>query len=116
MQGHFSFEQTLAAVSCHLVNTGSFIAQESQEGEESHDCMTYIPKRIRQADEDPILDSEALFIDGSSMIDQETGLRRMGAAVVMAHSHTHLERLQGIVQLTILLHLSKQAAELTALY
>ena len=97
------------------MNPATFIAHEVQEGEEIHDCATYTPEGISQAEEDPIPESEALFGDGSSMIDQETGIRHTGAAVVAACSHVPREMLQVTGQLALLKHLTAQAAELITL-
>ncbi|KAJ1097481.1 hypothetical protein NDU88_002599 [Pleurodeles waltl] len=72
------------------------------------------PKGISQEEEDPVLDSEALFINSSSMIDQETGVRHTGAALAMSCSHAPSEKLQVAAQLALLGHMSAQAAELTA--
>ncbi|KAJ1119999.1 hypothetical protein NDU88_008182 [Pleurodeles waltl] len=63
---------SLKAWPCHLVNPATILAHEVQEGEETHDCTIYTSEGISQAEEDPILDSNALFIDGSSIINQET--------------------------------------------
>ncbi|KAJ1173047.1 hypothetical protein NDU88_004889 [Pleurodeles waltl] len=99
----------------HLVNPATFLVHEVKKGEETHNGAIYTPEGICQAEDDPILDSEVLFVNKFSTIDQETGVRHTGAAVVMAHSHAASETLHITAQLTLLSHFSAQTAELTAL-
>ncbi|KAJ1181925.1 hypothetical protein NDU88_007124 [Pleurodeles waltl] len=46
---------------------------------------------ISQAEEDPILNSEALFINSSSMMDQETGALKVGWAQAKLAGGSQLE-------------------------
>ena len=70
------------------MNPASLFIHEAQEGGGDHDCATYNPEGLSQAEEDPIPDSEVLFVDGSSTIDQETVVRLTGSAVVGTHGNT----------------------------
>ena len=88
---------------------------EAPEGEETHDCATYTPEGLSQAEDDSIPDSEILFVEWSSTIDQETRVRHTGAAVVVERSSSPAEELQVAARLTLLPHLSAQSAELIAL-
>ncbi|KAJ1153147.1 hypothetical protein NDU88_005909 [Pleurodeles waltl] len=105
---------SIKVVQCHLLNPATFLAHKVQDGKETNDSMTH-PEGISQAVEDPIRESEALLFNGTSMINQGTGVRHTGVAVVMASSHMSREKLQDTAQLTLLSHYSAQVAELTAL-
>ncbi|KAJ1173499.1 hypothetical protein NDU88_005331 [Pleurodeles waltl] len=83
--------------------------------EDEHDSVTHSLNKCSPAIEDPIPESVVNFVDGSSMIDQKTGIRHMGAAVVRARQNSSLDTLQVIEPLTLLAHFLGQAAELTAL-
>ncbi|XP_069092696.1 cytadherence high molecular weight protein 2-like [Pleurodeles waltl] len=83
--------------------------------EEEHNCATCTLNECSQAIEETIPDSTVYFVDGSSAIDQETGMRHTEAAVVRAQRHSSLDTLQVIEQSPLLIHYSVQAAELTAL-
>ncbi|KAJ1194326.1 hypothetical protein NDU88_003615 [Pleurodeles waltl] len=84
----------LKVVQCHLVNPATFLAHEVQEREKTQDCTQHTKEGINWVEEDPILDIEALFIDSSSTIYQETGVRHTGEVVVKGWSHVPSEKLQ----------------------
>ena len=97
------------------MNPATFLAHKVQEGQEVHDCTIHPPDESARAEEDPIPNSKIMFVDGSSVIDQETGVRHTGAAVVTGDNQTSSDSLKIMAQLTLLLRLSAQAAELIAL-
>ena len=63
----------LIIVRCHIVKPATFLAHDVQEGQEVHDCTVHTPDESFQAEEDPIPVNKILFVDGSSVIDQDTG-------------------------------------------
>lgn len=80
-----------------------------------HHCATCIPNESSQATEDPIPGSIVYFVDGCSTIDQHTGVRSTGAAVVGAQQHVSSDTFHIVEQLILPAHYSSQAAELIAL-
>ncbi|KAJ1176566.1 hypothetical protein NDU88_001840 [Pleurodeles waltl] len=106
---------SLQVVRCHTVNPATFFAHPVSEDEQVHDCATYTPEEESEIREDPIPGSMLLFVDGSSFIDQETGIRHSGAAVVRAEQQGSSDTLQIVSQLPLPSHFSAQAAELVAM-
>ncbi|KAJ1117174.1 hypothetical protein NDU88_005374 [Pleurodeles waltl] len=103
---------SLQVVRCHTVNPATFFAHPVSEDEQVHDCATYTPEEESEVKEDPIPGSMLLFVDGSSFIDQETGIRHSGAAVVRAEQQGSSDTLQIVSQIPLPSHFSTQAAEL----
>ncbi|KAJ1207367.1 hypothetical protein NDU88_002758 [Pleurodeles waltl] len=106
---------SLQVVMCHTVNPATFFAHPVSEDEQVHDCATYTPEKGSEIGEDPILGSMLLFVDGSSFIDQKTGIRHSGAAVVKAEQQGSSDTLQIVSQIPLPSHFSAQAAELVAM-
>ncbi|XP_069081661.1 uncharacterized protein [Pleurodeles waltl] len=107
---------SLKVVKCHTVNPATFFAHPiSDTDDDAHDCATYSPDECSQATEDPIPGSVVYFMDGSSTIDQDTGVRHTSAAVVRAMQHNSSDTLQITEQITLPSQYSAQAAELVAL-
>ncbi|KAJ1120049.1 hypothetical protein NDU88_008232 [Pleurodeles waltl] len=107
---------SLKVVKCNMVNPATFFVHPILNPKEfEHNCATQSPNVWSPATEDPIPDSVVYFVEGSSTIDQETGIRHTGAAVVRAQRHSCLATLQTIEQLTLPAHYSAQAAELKEL-
>ncbi|KAJ1125406.1 hypothetical protein NDU88_003838 [Pleurodeles waltl] len=106
---------SLQVVRCHTVNPATFFAHPVSEDEQVHDCATYTPEEESEIREDPIPGSMLLFVDGSSFIDQETGIRHSGAAVVRAEQQGSSDTLQIVSQIPLPSHFSAQAAELVAM-
>ncbi|KAJ1150325.1 hypothetical protein NDU88_003119 [Pleurodeles waltl] len=106
---------SLQVVRCHTVNPATFFAHPVSEDEQVHDCATYTPEEESEIREDPIPGSMLLFVDGSSFIDQETGIRHSGAAVVKAEQQGSSDTLQIVSQIPLPSHFSAQAAELVAM-
>ncbi|KAJ1218711.1 hypothetical protein NDU88_006288 [Pleurodeles waltl] len=75
---------SLQVVRCHTVNPATFFAHPVTDDKQVHDCANYASEEERKVGEDPIPGSMLLFVDGSSFIDQETGISHSGAAVVKA--------------------------------
>ncbi|KAJ1205212.1 hypothetical protein NDU88_000647 [Pleurodeles waltl] len=99
---------------CHTVNPATFFAHPVSDDEQVHDCATYIPEKESGTGQDLIPGSMLLFVDGSSFIDQETGIRHTGAAVVKAEQQGSSDTSQIVSQITLPSHFSAQAAELVA--
>ena len=59
---------------CHIMIPATFIARKVQERQEVHDCTVHPPDKSARAEEDPIPNSRVMFVDSSSVIDQEQGL------------------------------------------
>ncbi|XP_078533692.1 uncharacterized protein LOC144819836 [Lissotriton helveticus] len=107
---------SLKVVKCHTVNPATFFAHPiATADDDTHDCATYCPDESGTAKEDPLPDSIIYFVDGSSTIDQETGIRHTGAAVVRAQQNNSSDSLDIVQQITLPPHYSAQAAELVAL-
>ncbi|KAJ1097615.1 hypothetical protein NDU88_002732 [Pleurodeles waltl] len=106
---------SLQVVRCHTVNPATFFAHPVSEDEQVHECATYTPEKESEIGEDPIPGSMLLFVDGSSFIDQETGIRHSGAAVVKAEQQGSSDTLQIVRQIPLPSHFSAQAAELVAM-
>ena len=107
--------RALKVVRCNTVNPATLIIHEALEVGEEHDCATYIPEGLSQAEADPIPDSDMLFVDGSFTTDQETEVRHTEAAVVRTHNNRADGGLWVSARLTLLSRFSAQAAELIAL-
>ncbi|KAJ1081692.1 hypothetical protein NDU88_001870 [Pleurodeles waltl] len=97
------------------LNPATFFAHPVSEDEQVHDCATYTPEEESEVREDPIPGSMLLFVDGSSFIDQETGIRHTGAAVIRAEQQGSSDTLQIVSQIPLPSHFSAQAAELVAM-
>ncbi|KAJ1108199.1 hypothetical protein NDU88_005581 [Pleurodeles waltl] len=106
---------SLQVVRCHTVNPAMFFAHPVSDNEQLHDCATYTPEKESEIGEDPIPGSMLLFVDGSSFIDQETGIRHSGAAIVKAEHQGSSDTLQIVSQIPLPSHFSAQAAELVAI-
>ncbi|KAJ1098260.1 hypothetical protein NDU88_003376 [Pleurodeles waltl] len=106
---------SLQVVQCHTVNPGTFFAHPFSDDEQVHDCANYTPEEESKVGEDPIPGSTLLFVDGSSFIDQETGIRHSGAVVVEAEQQGSSDTLQIVSQIPLPLHFSAQVAELIAI-
>ncbi|KAJ1082288.1 hypothetical protein NDU88_002456 [Pleurodeles waltl] len=103
---------SLQVVRCHTVNRTTFFAHPISDDEQVHDCANYTPEEESKVREDPISGSTLLFVDGSSFIDQETGIRHSGAAVVRAMQQGSSDTLHIVGQIPLPSHFSAQAAEL----
>ncbi|KAJ1129594.1 hypothetical protein NDU88_007961 [Pleurodeles waltl] len=97
------------------VNPATFFAHPVSDDEQVHDCANYTPEEESKVGEDPIPGSTLLFVDGSSFIDQETGIRHSGAAIVKAEQQRLSDTLQIVSQIPLLSNFSAQAAELVAI-
>ncbi|KAJ1180563.1 hypothetical protein NDU88_005784 [Pleurodeles waltl] len=106
---------SLQVVRCHTVNPATFFAHPVSDDEQVYDCATDTPEKESGIGEDPIPGSMLLFVDGSSFIDQETGIRHSGAAVVKAEQQGSSDTLQIVSQIPLPSHFSTQAAELVAI-
>ncbi|KAJ1186218.1 hypothetical protein NDU88_003001 [Pleurodeles waltl] len=106
---------SLQVVRCHTVNPATFFAHPVSEDEKVHDCATYTPEEESEVREDPIPGSMLLFVDGSSFIDQETGIQHSGAAVIRVEQQGSSDTLQIVSQIPLPSHFSAQAAELVAM-
>ncbi|KAJ1191846.1 hypothetical protein NDU88_001161 [Pleurodeles waltl] len=102
-------------VRCHTVNPATFFAHPVSDDEQVHDCAAYIPEEESKVGKDPIPGSTLLFVDGSSFIDQETGIRHSGAAIVKAEQQGSSDILQIVSQIPLTSHFSAQAAKLVAI-
>ncbi|KAJ1126032.1 hypothetical protein NDU88_004445 [Pleurodeles waltl] len=106
---------SLQAVQYHTVNPATFFAHPVSDDEQVHDGATYTLEEESKVGEDPIPGSTLLFVDGSSFIDQETGSRHSGAAIVKAEQQGSFDTLQIVSQIPLPSHFSAQASELVAI-
>ncbi|KAJ1104044.1 hypothetical protein NDU88_001459 [Pleurodeles waltl] len=84
---------SLQVVRCHTVNRAMFFKHPVSDDEQVHNCANYTPEEESKVGEDPIPGSMLLFVDGSSFIDQETGIRHSGAAIVRAEQQASSDTL-----------------------
>ena len=96
---------------CHTVNHAKCIAHPVGLLDEVHDCATYTPEEHCVVSEDQIPGSMLLFEDGSSYIDQDTGIRHTGTAVIRAQQNGSSDNMQLLVKITLPSLMSAQAAE-----
>ncbi|KAJ1135136.1 hypothetical protein NDU88_001581 [Pleurodeles waltl] len=106
---------SLQVVRCQTVNPATFFAHPVSDDEQVHDCATYTPEEESKVGEDPIPGSTLLFVDGSSFIDQETGIRHSGVSVVKAEQQGSSDTLKIVSQAPLLSRFSTQTAELVTI-
>ncbi|KAJ1113226.1 hypothetical protein NDU88_001480 [Pleurodeles waltl] len=106
---------SLQVVQCHTGNPPMLFAHPVSDNEQVHDCANYTPEEESKVGEDPIRGSTLLFVDGSSFIDQETGIRHSGAAVVRAKQQGSSRTLQIASKIPLPSHFAAQAAESVAI-
>ncbi|KAJ1149031.1 hypothetical protein NDU88_001852 [Pleurodeles waltl] len=106
---------SLQVVQCHTVNPATFFAHPVSDDDQVHDCATHTPEKESGIGEDPMPGSMLLFVDGSPFIDQETGIRHSGGAIVKAEQQGSSDTLQIVSQIPLPSHFSALAAELVAI-
>ncbi|KAJ1126249.1 hypothetical protein NDU88_004657 [Pleurodeles waltl] len=99
---------------CQTVNPATFFVHPVTDSEQMHNCGTNIPDDVNTVGEDPIPGRILLFVDGSSFIDQKTGIRYSGAAVVTAEQQDSSDKSHIVSQMSLPSRFSAQAAELIA--
>ncbi|KAJ1138460.1 hypothetical protein NDU88_004844 [Pleurodeles waltl] len=102
---------SLQVVRCYTVNPATFFAHPVSGDEQVHDCATYTPEEESKVGKDPIPGSTLLFVEGSSFIDQETGISHSRAATVKAEQQESSDTLQIVSQILLPSHFSAHAAE-----